>query len=56
MNHNHNDSIGCVVSECKHHCKDDNYCTLDKIQVAKHVTQANTIECTDCASFETGNR
>ncbi len=49
---NHNESIGCTVTECKFHCKDDNYCTLDKINVVKHESSADTIECTDCGSFE----
>jgi len=48
----HNDSIGCIVTECKYHCKDDNYCTLEQIQVTKHENNANTVECTDCGSFE----
>ena len=49
---NHNYSIGCTITECTHHCKDDNYCTLDKIEVVKHSAIANTIECTDCGSFK----
>lgn len=50
----HNASIGCTVSECKYHCKDDNYCTLEQIQVVKHENSANTVQCTDCGSFELG--
>ena len=49
---NHNSSIGCSVQECSYHCKDDNYCTLEKIQVVKHGHPASTIECTDCGSFK----
>ena len=49
---NHNSSIKCVVNECKHHCKEDQYCTLDSIMVSKHGHEAKTIECTDCNSFE----
>ncbi|WP_206458745.1 DUF1540 domain-containing protein [Anaerovorax sp. IOR16] len=49
---NHNSSIGCSVSECKFHCKDDNYCTLDKINVIKSSASADTVECTDCGSFQ----
>ncbi|MDF2635057.1 MAG: hypothetical protein K0R78_1931 [Pelosinus sp.] len=49
---NHNSSIGCSVAECSFHCKDDDYCTLDKIQVVKHGHKAVTIECTDCGSFK----
>lgn len=48
----HNDSIGCSVDECKYHCKDDNYCTLSKIEVTKHEPVASTTLCTDCASFK----
>ncbi|GAA0726190.1 DUF1540 domain-containing protein [Clostridium malenominatum] len=48
----HNNSIACRVDECKFHCKDDDYCTLDQILVAKHEPVAKTVECTDCASFE----
>ena len=48
----HNSSIGCSVPECSFHCKDDNYCTLDKIEVVKHEKNAVTIECTDCGSFK----
>lgn len=49
----HNNSIGCTVNECKFHCQDDNYCTLNKIEVIKHESVAKTAECTDCASFKT---
>ncbi|MBC2580918.1 DUF1540 domain-containing protein [Clostridium sp. DJ247] len=49
---NYNDSIGCTVFECRFHHKDDNYCTLEKIQVTKHKSRAETTECTDCGSFE----
>lgn len=48
----HNDSIGCVVSECRFHAKAEDYCTLEKIQVTKHETMAKTKQCTDCGSFE----
>jgi hypothetical protein len=49
----HNRSIGCTVSECEYHCQDDNYCTLNKIEVIKHESAAKTQECTDCGSFKT---
>lgn len=48
----HNESIACTVDECKYHCKEDNYCTLDQIKVVKHEGNARTVECTDCGSFE----
>ncbi|MBD5638252.1 DUF1540 domain-containing protein [Clostridium botulinum] len=49
---NHNDSIGCIVSECKYHAKNSDYCTLEKIQVTKHTHEAESVESTDCGSFE----
>lgn len=49
---NHNDSIGCSVSECKFHCKDDDYCTLENIMVVKHKGEAQNVEATDCGSFK----
>lgn len=52
MHSGHNDSIGCVVSECRYHCNEDDYCTLNHIKVVKHETVAKTTECTDCGSFE----
>lgn len=52
MRHDHNDSIACIVNECKFHCKDDDYCTLDQIKVSKHESVAKTVECTDCGSFQ----
>ena len=48
----HNDSIGCNVDECKFHCTEDNYCTLNKIEVTKHESVAKNPECTDCGSFK----
>ncbi|SHI98806.1 protein of unknown function [Clostridium amylolyticum] len=48
----HNESIGCTVSECKYHCKDDNFCTLDYIKVVKHTSKAEDVKSTDCGSFE----
>jgi hypothetical protein len=47
-----NSSIGCTVTECKFHYKDDNYCTLRKIEVVKHAGRAETVEQTDCGSFK----
>jgi len=51
INMTHNSSIGCTVPECKFHCKEDSYCTLEKIQVVKHSGTADSTECTDCGSF-----
>ncbi|MBE1304815.1 DUF1540 domain-containing protein [Clostridium botulinum] len=48
----HNDSIGCSVHECKYHAQSTDYCTLNKIQVTKHTHEAESVESTDCGSFE----
>lgn len=48
----HNNSIGCTVTECRHHCNEDNYCTLNRIEVVKHESVATSQECTDCGSFK----
>lgn len=48
----HNESIGCTVTECTYHCKSDDYCTLDHIEVIKHDANAQNVESTDCGSFE----
>lgn len=49
-----NNSIGCTVDDCKYHAKDQNFCSLDKIQVTKNAAQAKKQEETDCHSFESG--
>jgi hypothetical protein len=48
-----NKNIACTVNECRHHSGNENYCTLNKIQVKKHGATANSVEHTDCGSFET---
>lgn len=47
-----NKSIQCNVDECKYHAQAVDYCTLDKILVGKHESEATEIQCTDCESFE----
>lgn len=57
INHKHNNSIGCDVSECVHHCSADNYCSLDKIEVSKNgSTIARNPDATECASFNPQNK
>ena len=56
MNQTANHCISCVVNECRFHAENENYCTLDHIQVSKHEPHANVPECTDCASFEEKKR
>lgn len=47
-----NESIQCTVEECLHHCKTQNYCSLDSIMVGTHEINPTMVECTDCESFE----
>lgn len=47
-----NKSIGCTVHDCRYHAQNEDYCTLNAIQVVNHQTPATTKENTDCGSFE----
>ncbi len=49
--YNANHCIACTVTQCKHHCSGENYCSLEKIQVGTHETDPTVKECTDCMSF-----
>lgn len=49
---NPNKSIKCTVTQCKNHCKDEDYCSLSSIAVGTHESNPTMIECTDCTSFE----
>lgn len=49
---NGNSSIGCNVTECRHHAKTAQQCSLNHIEVVKHGDAAVTKESTDCGSFE----
>jgi len=48
---NKNSSIGCTVKQCRHHAGNENYCSLNAIQVGTHEQNPTQIECTDCNSF-----
>ena len=47
-----NRSIGCTVESCSHHNGQQNYCSLDSIQVGTHERNPKTPQCVDCQSFE----
>ena len=47
-----NKSIECSVTQCRNHCANDHYCSLDKIQVGTHEANPTKDQCTDCLSFE----
>lgn len=47
-----NRSIGCSVQQCKHHCNNEDYCSLEKIHVGTHEANPTMDQCTDCQSFQ----
>ena len=51
QNCNPNHCISCTVQQCAHHCKNDNYCSLDRILVGTHEHNPTEDQCTDCKSF-----
>lgn len=46
-----NPSIKCSVKQCRHHCGDKNFCSLQSIDVGTHEPNPTMVECTDCNSF-----
>lgn len=50
-----NKSVGCTVSQCAHHGKSQNFCTLSQINVGTHEANPTMVECTDCNSFKPEN-
>ncbi len=49
-----NHSIHCTVRDCRYHHGDENYCSLDSIQVASHEMNPTDERCVDCRSFDCG--
>ncbi len=47
-----NHCIECSVSQCRHHCGDENYCALSKVKIATHEPNPTQTQCVDCESFE----
>lgn len=47
-----NPSIKCTVSECRYNANQAEYCTLEQIQVGKHDSYTDSVQGTDCNSFE----
>ncbi len=47
-----NTSIQCTVDQCRYHCSDCNYCSLDKVLIGTHESSPSTDHCTDCLSFD----
>lgn len=50
-----NSSIKCVVSECKYHANQTDYCTLDQINVGRTEDCPTSSDETDCESFMVKN-
>lgn len=48
---NANTAIKCTVSQCQHHCQNEDYCSLKCITVGTHEANPTMDECTDCQSF-----
>ncbi len=46
-----NKCIGCTVTQCAYHCKDENYCTLNKVSIGTHEANPTAKQCVDCESF-----
>ncbi len=46
-----NRSIKCTVQQCKNHCSNENYCSLNEITVGTHEHNPSMDQCTDCKSF-----
>ena len=46
-----NQSIKCTVSQCEHHCPNQNFCSLSSITVGTHEANPTVVQCTDCESF-----
>ena len=48
---NVNRAIQCSVTQCRHHCGEENYCSLESIRVGTHECDPTVDACTDCLSF-----
>jgi len=51
MKKNANKCIECTVTQCAHHCEEQDYCSLDQICVGTHESDPAMDQCTDCRSF-----
>lgn len=47
-----NRCISCTVTQCRHHCAGENYCSLEHIQIGTHEADPTVKQCTDCMSFD----
>lgn len=53
MNHEciANYSIHCTVKDCRYHKGDENYCSLDTVNISAHEQNPTDQRCVDCSSF-----
>ena len=49
MHENH--AIHCTVTQCAHHCRFCDYCSLDSVSIGTHEIDPTVPECVDCNSF-----
>lgn len=47
-----NSSIACTVTSCAHHCKAQQYCTLNEIKIGCCDPKATSCTSTECDSFK----
>ena len=47
-----NKSIGCAVNKCANHCKAEDYCSLNQVNIGTHESNPKKVECVDCNSFK----
>ena len=47
-----NTAIHCSVTQCAHHCMDQQYCGLTSIKVGTHESNPSMDQCTDCLSVQ----
>jgi len=47
-----NPSIECSVRQCEHHCKEENFCALERVRIATHEANPTEVKCVDCESFK----
>lgn len=47
-----NDAIKCTVNNCKFHCNNENFCSLEEIRIGSCQCNPCENEATNCQSFE----
>ncbi len=48
---NVNRCVQCTVEQCRYHCKNEDYCSLERVQIGTHESEPSMEQCTDCLSF-----